>query len=272
MIRITPREHAADARVLRQAGIGDAEAELWRIRRWAAGRAESAAAYRAAVIRRAARTPLSRIMGRRPFWQHAFELTPDVLDPRPESETLVAAALRYLQPRDCAGRVVRVLDLGTGSGCLLVSVLAGLPRATGVGADRGAAALAVAARNARRAGVAGRCDFVVADWGRGIDARFDGILCNPPYIPARAIDALPPEVAAADPRQALDGGADGLCAYRAIAGDLGRLLVPDGRAWIEIGIGQGDRVTRILKRAGLRIVAGHRDLDQRLRCLEVARA
>lgn len=272
MTDIAPRTHAADARALRRAGIGDVEAELWRIRRWAAGRPDSAAAYRAAVARRMARTPLSRIIGHRLFWQHAFDLTPEVLDPRPESETLVAAALRYLQPRDRDGSALRILDLGTGCGCLLVSVLAGLPRATGVGTDLEPAAVAVAAGNARRAGLAGRCDFVVADWGRGVDARFDGILCNPPYIPVGAIDALQPEVAAADPRGALDGGADGLRAYRAIAGELGDLLAPDGRVWLEIGVGQGEPVTGILEGVGLRVAAVHRDLDQRIRCLEIARA
>jgi release factor glutamine methyltransferase len=186
-------------------------------------------------------------------------VTPDVLDPRPETETLVAAAL--------AAPFARLLDLGTGSGALAVSLLAERPAATGLATDVSAAALDVARENAGRIGVADRLTLRQADWTEGLSGRFDLILSNPPYIPAAEIAGLAPEVRDWEPRGALTDGGDGLSAYRAIAAGAPRLLAPGGRLLVEIGAGQADVVAAIFTAAGLEEPSRHRDLDERVRCL-----
>ena len=209
------------------------------------------------AARRCAREPLSHILGLRAFFDHEFRVTADVLDPRPETETLVSAALD--------APFERVLDLGTGSGCILLSLIAVRPGAQGVGTDISAPALAVARENARILGVQDRCRFQRADWFAGIDApdgTFDLIVSNPPYIAAWEMADLAPELGH-EPRAALTDEGDGLSAYRAIAAGAGRFLAPGGRLMVEIGWRQGPDVLAILGAAGfggLRILP---DLDGR---------
>jgi release factor glutamine methyltransferase len=219
----------------------------------------------AEVLRRTiAREPLSRILGTREFWGREFALSPDTLDPRPETETVVEAVLAQLPDRE---RPHRFLDLGTGSGCLLLALLCEYRQACGIGIDVAPGAVRTARHNAERLGLAGRACFATGDWAQALDARFDAVVANPPYIAAGAIAFLPPEVREYDPRRALDGGGDGLAAYRAIAVDLPRLLQPGGLFVAEIGLGQADAVAAILAQAGLRVDAPARDLAGIVRCL-----
>jgi release factor glutamine methyltransferase len=213
--------------------------------------------------RRAAREPISRIFGWREFWSLRFAIGPDTLDPRPDSETLVEAALDFADP----AKRLSVLDLGTGSGCLLLALLSELPLAQGLGIDIDPGALAVAAANARSLGLAGRTSFRQGDWGEGTAERFDLVLCNPPYIPTGMIAALQPEVAEFDPPLALSGGPDGLAAYRALAAYLPRLLAAGGRAFVEIGAGQADEVVPVLSARGLQPLGRRSDLAGTVRCL-----
>jgi release factor glutamine methyltransferase len=219
---------------------------------------------RVLIARRGAREPLSHILGRREFWSLSFKVTGDCLDPRPDSETVIEAALACLVDRT---RKLRILDLGTGSGCLLLALLFELPQATGLGVDASEAALAVARENAERLSLSGRARFVAGDWGRGIDGAFDAIVVNPPYIAREEIDSLAPEVARHEPRRALDGGTDGLDAYRALLPDIARLLAPTGFAAIEIGAGQHGAVAGLAESAGLVCTDAKRDLAGRERCL-----
>lgn len=198
------------------------------------------------IARRAAREPVSRILGARAFYGRTFEVTPDVLDPRADSETLIAVAL------DIAGRdgwreaPVRILDIGTGSGCLLVTLLAEMARAHGVGTDLSAAALGVARRNAQRVGVASRAVFEPAQPGTAPQGAFDLVVANLPYIPTADIATLAPEVRLHDPHLALDGGADGLGVIRAVVGVLAGTPRPR-LALFEVGIGQAETVAGMLR-------------------------
>ena len=230
------------------------------------GRVEAgaAAAVEGLVGRRAVGEPVARLVGRREFWSLPFALGPDVLDPRPDSETVVEAALAGIADRRAE---LRILDLGTGTGCLLLALLSELPSASGLGIDRCARACRVAADNAAALGLAGRAAFQAGDWGAGIEGRFNLIVTNPPYIESGRIDSLAPEVALHDPRLALDGGPDGLDAYRALVGGLPGLLAPRGRAAIEIGAGQRGAVAAILRARGLIIVERRKDLSGTIRCI-----
>ncbi len=257
---------AADARVLARKALGLAPEALVRDRDRPLTRAERAA-LDALVARRAAREPVSRIAGRREFWSLDFVLTPACLDPRPDSETLVEAVLAALDARGGRARPWRVLDLGTGSGCLLLALLAELPHATGTGVDASADALAVAGENARRLGLAARTTFVQGDWTDGLAGRFDAIVANPPYIETGALSGLAPEVRDWDPRTALDGGADGLDAYRAILPGLARVMAPGAVAALEIGWDQAARVAALGQGAGLTPAGTARDLAGNERCL-----
>lgn len=212
---------------------------------------------RAMVGRMAAGEPLSRILGRRAFWGLEFALSAATLDPRPESETIVEAVRCRLETRDTG---FRFLDLGAGTGCLLLALLAEFPRALGIGIDIAAEAVATARRNARALGFADRALFFVGDWTRAVRGRFDAIVANPPYVETAALADLPREVVAYDPRQALDGGMDGVAAYRAFAPDLPALLAPAGVFACEIGWGQSPAVVAILAAGGLRVEAVVRDL------------
>lgn len=218
--------------------------------------------------RRARREPLSHILGWREFWSLPFRVTSDTLDPRPDSETLVEAALDCIADRSAP---VRVLDLGSGTGCLLLAVLSERPHATGIGVDRNPGALDVARVNAAALGLTDRAEFVLGDWGKGLDEDFHLILTNPPYIPVTEIHGLAPEIALYEPRLALAGGPDGLDCYRAIAPDLHRLLTKGGYAVVEVGLGQADSVRGILASVGLRLLRGVHDLGGIERCLVFGR-
>lgn len=224
--------------------------------------AEAEARFEAALVARAARQPVSQILGRRLFWGRPFRVTRDTLDPRPETEVLVAAAL--------AAPFTRLLDLGTGTGAILLTLLAERPEAIGVGTDVSAAALAVARGNAAALGLADRAAFRAADWFAGVAGRFDLIVTNPPYIAEAELAGLAPEVRDWEPRQALTPGGDGLDAYRAIARGAGAHLAPGGRLIAEIGPDQADAVARLFTSAGLGPISVLRDLDGRDRVVVVA--
>lgn len=206
---------------------------------------EQAAAIEALVLRRAAREPLAYILGRQAFWKLEFGVTPDTLVPRPETELLVEIALELIEPAQEA----QVLDLGVGAGAILLSVLSERPFARGVGVDKSAAALEVARANASALTLSNRADLREGDWADGLDARFDLVLSNPPYITEEDMAALSPEVLL-EPRLALDGGGDGLAAYRAIFLAMPRLLAPGGVFAVEVGRGQARDVAGIAKAAG----------------------
>jgi len=227
---------------------------------------DGARRLRGAAERRLAREPVARIVGEREFWGLPFALSPETLVPRPESETVVETALRH-RPE----RTRRVLDLGTGSGCLLVALLHEIPGATGIGIDRSPAALVTARSNAARNGVADRASFLAGDWGAAVDERFDLIVSNPPYIVSGVIQGLEPEVRAHDPLLALDGGADGLSAYRAILEQAAGLLAPAGVVAVEIGFDQGATVPGLGRGAGLEVLEVARDLGGQPRAVALKR-
>jgi release factor glutamine methyltransferase len=206
---------------------------------------------RAFSERRLAGEPLSRIVGAREFWSFDFSLSPDVLDPRADTETLVEAALAAFAARK--NERLRVLDFGVGSGAILAALLSELPVACGIGVDKNPAAAALASENLARLGLASRASVLVSDWGAALDeTRFDLIVSNPPYIASADIATLAAEVRDHDPRLALDGGEDGLDAYRALAPDIARRLAPEGgRFFVEIGAGQAWDVQAIFAAAAL---------------------
>jgi len=201
--------------------------------------------------RRADGEPTARLFGRKEFWSLDLALSPTVLVPRPDTETLVAAALDWVEAGGRRAAPLRLLDLGTGSGAILLALLSELPLAFGVGVDLDPAALVTARQNAAALGLAERSGFVASDWAAALGGRFDLIAANPPYVETAAIAALEPEVKDHDPVRALDGGADGLAAYRAIVPALRRLLRPDGPVLLEVGAGQAPAVAALLGEAGL---------------------
>lgn len=218
----------------------------------------------ALIDRRIAREPVGRILGHREFWTIDLALNPDTLEPRPDTETVVEATLAVIPDRNAA---LRLLDLGTGTGCILLALLAELPNATGLGIDLSPLAVEAATGNARRNGLQDRAAFRTGDWGGGLTERFDVVVSNPPYIPSGEIAALEPEVRDHDPRRALDGGADGLDPYRIIAAQLPGLLVPGGITALEVGIGQADAVRILLENAGLDRLSVLSDLGGVQRCV-----
>ena len=207
--------------------------------------------------RRVAREPVSRILGTREFWGLPFALAPETLVPRPDTETVVAAALRRIANRTAP---LRILDLGTGSGCIIVALLYELPHAIGVGVDRSATALATARLNAVTNAVSDRALFAASDWGSALRSQFDIIVSNPPYIASGEIPSLDPEVRHHDPALALDGGPDGLDAYRQIFADVDRLLSPGGMTVVEIGFDQENDLKTLAADYGLTVVEVARDL------------
>lgn len=210
--------------------------------------AEAVAAYEALIARRLAREPVSHILGRKGFWTIELAVSQAVLTPRPETELVVEAVLgRYPEHS-----VFTVLDLGTGSGAILLAILAARPLARGVGVDVSPEALAIARANADLLGLSDRAEFRHGSWGEGLEGAFDAIVSNPPYIRSHEIAGLAPEVAHYEPRLALDGGADGLDAYRELASDVARLLAPGGIAAVEQGAGQAEAVSAIFVAHGLR--------------------
>jgi release factor glutamine methyltransferase len=214
----------------------------------------------ALAARRLKHEPVARILGRKEFWSLELQVTPAVLVPRPETETLIESALDAVTARGLRGEKLRMLDIGTGSGALLLALLSELPNATGVGTDISVEALEVARANAERHGLNARCAFVACNLANGVAGPFDFILSNPPYIAGGDIASLPPEVRDYDPRLALDGGNDGLDFYRAIAVDALRLLVPDGRVIVELRAGQEASVNALFTKAGLAVGTSRKDL------------
>lgn len=220
--------------------------------------------FRDLIERRCRHQPVSQLLARREFWGLTLRVTADTLIPRPETETVVEAALAPIADR---AQAIRILDLGTGTGCLLLTLLHELPQATGLAIDRSPAALAVARANAEALGLAERAEFRLGNWTEGLTESFDLIVSNPPYITTPDMDQLAPEVARHEPHLALHGGPDGLDCYRAIAGGMAGVLRPHGRLLLELGEGQGDSVAAIFAAAGIACVSRHDDLAGLLRCL-----
>jgi release factor glutamine methyltransferase len=242
------------AAALRAAGIEGARREARWLLEHAAGDAH---AFRALIARRAAREPLAYLLGHQEFWTLDLAVSPATLIPRPDSETLITAALAARPDR---AAVRRILDLGTGTGCLLLAALAEFTEAFGIGVDRVPAAAALAAHNAAANGLAGRSAFLCADWAAPLAGRFDLVLSNPPYIESDTIATLMPEVARYEPRGALDGGAEGLDAYRALLAVLPDLLARGGVAVLELGMGQAGPVAALARRARYCDPVLHHDL------------
>lgn len=224
---------------------------------------EAGARFAAALRARAARRPVAQIIGERLFWGRRFRVTRDTLDPRPETEVLVAAALE--RPFD------RLLDLGTGTGAILLTLLAERGEARGLGTDISPAALAVAAENAACLGLEARAQLRLSDWFGAVEDVFDLIVANPPYIAAEEMAGLSPEVRDWEPHLALTPGGDGLAAYRAIAGGAGAHLAPGGRVLVEIGPRQGAAVAALFRQAGLESVQVIPDLDGRDRVVHAVK-
>ncbi len=217
----------------------------------------------ALISRRAGREPVGRILGQREFWGLPFGLNESTLEPRPDSETLVEAALEVL-PQN---KPLRLLDLGTGTGCLLLSLLHELPHATGLGIDIAPRAVKQAKTNAAQLGLEDRATFRVGDWLEGVQEKFDLIISNPPYIPTSDINKLDPEVQLFDPKKALDGGEDGLDSYRTLIPLIPSFLRPSGVALFEAGISQAPIVGNLLKKNEFKNVKIIRDLGNIERCV-----
>jgi release factor glutamine methyltransferase len=211
------------------------------------------------AARRLKREPVARIIGVKEFWSLPLTVSPDVLVPRPETETVVELALESVGNARRTERL-RVLDIGTGSGALLLALLSELPHATATGTDISAGALQVARANAERLGLAPRCEFVNCDMTADVHGAFDLIVSNPPYIARKDISGLEPEVRDYDPTIALDGGPDGLHSYRIIAAEARQLLTPGGQLVVELGIGQDEAVGGLFSEAGLTVGEMRRDL------------
>jgi release factor glutamine methyltransferase len=228
------------AQRLQQAGIEDAPREAQLLLRDA--RDEKHA--EAWLLRREKREPLARLKGTRGFWKAEFFLNEATLEPRPDSETLIEAALEFFKDKSPPRRI---LDIGTGSGCLLLSLLQEFRGAEGVGTDKASRAQEAARRNARTLGLENEASFLCTNWADGVTGVFDLIISNPPYIASAAIVGLQPEVRGFDPLLALDGGVDGLEAYRAIVPQAARLLKPEGVLICEIGFDQAESVTALFR-------------------------
>jgi release factor glutamine methyltransferase len=229
--------------------------------------AREIAAISPLAARRLKREPVSRIRGRKEFWNLTLNVTPAVLVPRPETETVVEVALDALARDGKIAERLRVLDIGTGSGALLLALLSELPNAVGFATDVSAEALEVARANAERNGLAARCSFAACNIAEGVRGPFDLIVSNPPYVAHDDLATLAPEVRDYAPALALDGGHDGLDAYRAIAGEARRLLAPAGRLIVELGAGQEPAVRVLFTNAGLRVTAARKDLAEIPRAL-----
>lgn len=280
--------HAAAAKALRDGGVETPALDARILLRSATGLSlealiakgrepvspEQARHFSGLVSRRLSGEPVSRIRGTREVYGRTFRVDRHTLDPRPDTETLVEAALAAAAQVGGRDRPLRLLDLGTGSGCVLLTLLAELPEAVGTGIDISAGALMCAQANARALGVGKRARFVAADWFEGLSGRFDLIVSNPPYISATELAALPREVAEHDPLAALDGGRDGLDAYRRIAAGAAAFLSAAGQLLVEIGQTQGSAVAGLFRASGL--IVGEdavvKDLAGRPRCVRAESA
>lgn len=216
------------------------------------------------IKRRASYEPIAHLTGKREFWGREFIVTRDTLDPRPDSETLIEQALKLFPDKNTP---LRILDLGTGTGCLLLTLLAEFPSAQGIGVDISDAALHVAKKNSSNLGLEKRVQFTLQCWASGIDGSFDLIISNPPYIKSADLTLLQPEVSLYEPRIALTGGIDGLDCYRAIAPDIARLLSDSGYAILEFGLGQETAISEILLTHHLQPISYGIDLAGIIRCV-----
>lgn len=230
------------------------------------------AAFDALMARREQREPMSHLLGVREFYGREFIVTKDVLTPRPDSETLIDVVRRYAppprpSPLQGEGEELRILDLGTGSGCLLITLLAELKNASGTGVDASEAALAVARQNAVKTGVDGRAEWILSRWYETLSGRYEIVVANPPYIASNALPGLMPEVARYEPLQALDGGPDGLACYRDIAAGLPRFITDDALVALEVGEGQHTAVAEIFTAAGFAFEAFVQDHAGITRCV-----
>jgi len=250
---------AIDARLLLEAATGASRLDILTDphRVVTADQSATLAAY---VERRLRREPVSRILGRKGFWKIMLNVTPDVLSPRPDTETILDIVLLVFEP----AQGFTLIDLGTGSGAILLAVLSERPGAHGVGTDISSEALAVARENAANLDLDGRATFLRTEWAAGFgDHSFDLVVSNPPYIPSDDIPGLDPEVRDHDPLLALDGGPDGLQAYRDLAPEIARILKPGGTFAVEIGWDQGPQVKALFEAAGLSDVKVVKDLGDR---------
>jgi release factor glutamine methyltransferase len=252
-----------DARLLLEAAAGATRADILADPRRALDETQTEA-LNALVARREKREPVSHILGAKGFWKIMLRVTPAVLAPRPDTETILDVVL----PLFGESEAFSVLDLGVGSGAILLAILAERPAARGLGVDASDDALAVARENAANLGLAGRAVFTHTDWTAGLDNdQFDLVVSNPPYVRRGDIASLPPEVRNHEPRMALDGGRDGLDAFRAIAPQILRVLKPGGRFAVEFGLGQRDAVRALFAAAGAIELAVTRDLADHDRVL-----
>jgi release factor glutamine methyltransferase len=240
------RDWRAGAKRLHAAGVGTASRDAQIL-------AREASDFDAAIARRTAHEPISHILGKRAFWAHDFVVSPAVLDPRPDTETLIEAAL--------AVPFERVLDMGTGSGCILISLLAERTNASGLGIDISNDALEIAQINANKIEVSARAAFQISDWFSNIEGTFDIIVSNPPYIDAKAYQNLDVGVLEFEPKIALTPGGDGLEPYRILAAQAHDYLEPEGWLMVEIGFDQGETVPEIFKQNGWIDPKGVSDLN-----------
>lgn len=227
-------------------------------------RKNHAIAFAGLIARREAREPVSQILGAREFWSLNFGVSSAVLSPRPESETLVEAVLDHVADRS---KPMRLLDLGTGTGCLLLALLHDLPASTGLGVDASDDALTLARDNAERLSLRDRAAFQSGDWAIGLTGPFDIVVSNPPYIETATLAELEPEVATWEPVAALDGGPDGLDAYRRIVMQTRPILADEGIVVLEHGPGQADAIAALAEEGGLSLIERRRDLEGRERCV-----
>lgn len=256
--------HRAEARWLVEVALGVSAAELLASSARSLTVAE-AAKIESFVARRAAHEPFAYIEGCREFWSLSFRVSPATLIPRPDTETVVEAALEHVRSRK--NPALRILDLGTGTGCILLALLSELPDAIGLGIDLNPDAVTVAQENARLLGLAGRALFRNGRWCEGISETFDLIVSNPPYIVDGEIASLDSDVRDFEPHLALKGGVDGLDAYRAIAAEIPSRLATNGTLALEVGAGQAGAVTDLLRGAGLEILTIRSDLAGIPRCV-----
>lgn len=261
-----------EARIILCAALGIDHATLLRYGNYPIGAqgAEATARIAALAARRAKHEPVSRILGRREFWGFDFALSPDVLDPRPDTETIVEAAIAALADR--RSDPLRILDLGVGSGAILGALLSHFPEAFGVGVDLSDAACAIAAKNLVALGFGTRSTVLCGHWTEPVSGTFDLIVSNPPYIAAEVIATLAPEVRDYDPHLALDGGPDGYDAYRSLIPPLPECLAPEGAVVVELGEGQAETVAQLFADAGFARVETRNDLAGIARAITARRA
>tara|TARA_B100000131_G_scaffold278859_1_gene283659 strand:+ start:3316 stop:4158 length:843 start_codon:yes stop_codon:yes gene_type:complete len=207
--------------------------------------------------------PVSKIIYKRAFWKSDYFINENVLDPRPDSETIIETAIKF----SLKEKFENVLDLGTGSGCLITSIIAEFPLSFGVGVDISFNAIKVASRNSKNLNLDNRIQFIVSDWFNSIKGKFDLIVCNPPYIESSKISLLPNEVKLYDPHGAIDGGIDGLNSYRTIASEISQFINPNGKIIFEIGFSQEHQVINIMKQYGFINLLKVKDLSNIVRCL-----